>query len=179
MRLLAFSGSLRKASTNTAVLEALGRIAPAGVEIAIYREMGALPHFNPDDDAAADTPPPAVISLRTLVGASDGLLVAAPEYAHGVPGALKNVLDWLVASLEFPDKPVALINAVPRARHAQAALCEILTTMSARLIAEAFILPPLTGQDGDADRIVANPALAQALRAGLDRFTEAIRGDAA
>ena len=80
---------------------------------------------------------------------------------------------------EFPDKPVALINAAPRARHARAALREILTTMSARLIAEAFVLPPLTGQNGDADRIVANPELAQALRAGLDRFTEAIRGDAA
>jgi chromate reductase, NAD(P)H dehydrogenase (quinone) len=176
MRLLAFSGSLRRASTNIALLEALSRLAPDGVEIAIYREMGALPHFNPDDDG--DAPPPSVTSLRRSVGASDGLIIAAPEYAHGVPGALKNVLDWLVASLEFPEKPVALINAAPRAHHAQDALREILTTMSARLIAEAFILPPLTGQDGDPDRIVANPALAQALRVGLDRFTEAIRGDA-
>ncbi len=172
MQLLAFSGSLRRASTNTAVLEALGRLAPVGVEIAIYREIGALPHFNPDDDG--DAPPPAVVSLRKLVGSSRGLIIAAPEYAHGVPGALKNALDWLVASLEFPDKPVALINAAPRARHAQEALREILTTMSARLIAEAFVLPPLTGQNSDADRIVANPALAQALRAGLDRF---IRSD--
>jgi NAD(P)H-dependent FMN reductase len=177
MRLLAFSGSLRRASTNTALLDALSGLAPVGVEIVIYREMGALPHFNPDDDG--DAPPPSVVSLRRLVGTSRGLIIAAPEYAHGVPGALKNVLDWLVASLEFPDKPVALINAAPRAHHAQAALREILATMSARLIAEAFILPPLTGQDSHANRIVANPALAQALRAGLGRFTEAIRGDAA
>ena len=177
MRLLAFSGSLRRASTNTALLEALSRLAPGGVEVAMYRQMGALPHFNPDDDG--DITHPAVTSLRKSVGASDGLLIAAPEYAHGVPGAFKNALDWLVASLEFPDKPVALINAAPRAHHAQEALREILTTMSARLIAEAFILPPLTGLDSDADRIVANPALAQALRAGLDRFTQAIRGDAA
>jgi NAD(P)H-dependent FMN reductase len=55
MQLLAISGSLRSASTNTAVLEALSRLAPVGVEIVIYREMGALPHFNPDDDG--DTPP--------------------------------------------------------------------------------------------------------------------------
>jgi NAD(P)H-dependent FMN reductase len=177
MRLLAISGSLRAASTNTAVLEALSRVAPAGVEIVIYRQMGALPHFNPDDDGVA--PPPAVISLRKLVGCSRGLIIATPEYAHGVPGALKNALDWLVASLEFPDKPVALINAAPRAHHAQAALREILITMSARLISEAFVLPPLTGQDGDADRIVADSALAQALRAGLDRVVEAMRGDAA
>ncbi len=177
MRLLGFSGSLRRASTNTAVLEGLPRLAPGGVEIVICRYIGALPHFNPDDDG--ETPPPSVISLRKLAGASGGLIIAAPEFAHGVPGALKNVLDWLVASLEPSDKPVAPVNAAPRARHAQAALREILITVTARLSAEAFILPPLTGQDAGADRIVANPALAQARRAGLGRFTEAIRGDAA
>jgi chromate reductase, NAD(P)H dehydrogenase (quinone) len=100
---LAISGCLRRASTNTAALEALSRLAPAGVEVTLYRQIGALPHFNPDDDG--ETPPRAVVSLRELVGSSDGLLIAAPEYAHGVPGALKNALDWLVASLEFRPSP--------------------------------------------------------------------------
>ena len=176
MRILALSGSLRAASTNTAALEAMVRLAPAGLDVALYRELGALPHFNPDNDR--ETPPAAVGALRALVGSSDGLLIAAPEYAHGVPGALKNALDWLVASLEFPAKPVALINTAPRANHAQSALREILTTMSARLVPEAFVVLPLTPQDVDADRIAANPALAQALRAGLDCFINAIRGDA-
>ncbi len=176
MRLLALSGSLRRASTNTAALEALRRLAPAGVEIALYRDLAALPHFNPDDDG--ETPPQAVVSLREQVGSSDGLLIAAPEYAHGVPGVLKNALDWLVASLEFPGKPVALINTAPRAHHAQSALREILATMSARLVPEAFVVLPLTGQDVDGARIAANPGLAQALRAGLDCLIDAIRGDA-
>jgi NAD(P)H-dependent FMN reductase len=111
------------------------------------------------------------------VGASAGLLIAAPEYAHGVPGALKNALDWLVGSDAFPGKPVALINTAPRAFHAQSALRETLATMSARLIPEAFVVLPLTGQDLEADRIAADPRFAAPLRASLDCFVSAIRGD--
>ena len=177
MRLLALSGSLRAASTNTATLEALSRLAPAGVEILLYRELGALPLFNPDDDE--DAPPEAVAALRALVGSAAGLIIAAPEYAHGVPGALKNALDWLVASDAFPGKPVALINTAPRSFHAQSALRETLATMSARLIADAFVALPLTGKTAAAADIAANPRFAAALRAALDAFVEAIRGDAA
>jgi NAD(P)H-dependent FMN reductase len=175
MRLLALSGSLRAASTNTAALEALRLLAPAGVEIVLYRDLAALPYFNPDDDH--DAPPQAVVALRALVRASDGLLIAAPEYAHGAPGALKNALDWLVASDAFPGKPVALINAAPRSFHAQSALRETLATMSARLVADAFVALPLTGLAIDAGAIIANPRFAAALREALDRFVLAIRGD--
>jgi chromate reductase len=175
MRVLALSGSLRTASTNTAALEALRLLAPVGVEIVVYRDIGALPPFNPDDDD--DAPPQTVVSLRSLVGSSDGLLIAAPEYAHGVPGALKNALDWLVASDAFPGKPVALVNTAPRAFHAQSALRETLATMSARLIADAFVALPLTGQVLDAEGIVANPRFAAMLREALGRFIQAVRGD--
>jgi chromate reductase, NAD(P)H dehydrogenase (quinone) len=177
MRLLALSGSLRAASTNTAALEALSRLAPAGVEILLYRELGALPLFNPDDDEEA--PPQAVAGLRALVGSAAGLIIAAPEYAHGVPGAFKNALDWLVASDAFPGKPAALINTAPRSFHAQSALRETLATMSARLIPDAFVALPLTGKKVAAEDIVANPRFAAALRGALDAFVEAIRGDAA
>jgi chromate reductase len=177
VKLLALSGSLRAASTNTATLEALSVLAPPGVEIPLYRDLGALPLFNPDDDEIA--PPPAVAALRALVGSAAGLIIAAPEYAHGVPGALKNALDWLVASDAFPGKPVAMINTAPRSFHAQSALRETLATMSARLIPEAFVALPLTGKMVDAAEIAANPRFAAALRAALDAFVEAIRGDAA
>ncbi len=175
MRLLAISGSLRATSTNTAALEALRLLAPAGVEIMLYRELGALPHFNPDDDGEA--PPPAVFALRELVGSSAGLIIAAPEYAHGVSGALKNALDWLVASHEFPGKPVALVNCAPRAFHAQAALREILTTMAARLVTEAFATLPLTGRTVDCETIAANERWAQILREALSTFLVAVAGD--
>ena len=175
MQLLTISGSLRAASTNTAALDALKRLAPAEVEIVLYRDLGALPYFNPDDDDG--TPPLAAAALRALVGSSAGLILAMPEYAHGVPGAFKNALDWLVASDVFPGKPVALVNTAPRAFHAQSALRETLATMSARLIPEAFVALPLTGKTIDADSILADKNLADALRRALDSFVKAIRGD--
>src|SRR5271155_5915280 len=122
MRLLAISGSLRRASTNTAALEALARLAPEGVKVLVYRDLAKLPPFNPDDDVEDRPKPGPVETLRILVGASDAIVIAAPEYAHGVPGALKNALDWLVASDAVPGQPIALINAAPRALHAQEAL---------------------------------------------------------
>ena len=112
LRLLAISGSLRRASANTAVLEALVDLAPDDVEITIYRDLAELPAFNADDDE--DDPPVQVRALRGLVASSQGIFIAAPEYAHGVPGALKNALDWLVASDAFPGKAVALVNTAPR-----------------------------------------------------------------
>ncbi len=100
-----------------------------------------------------------------------------PEYAHGVPGAFKNALDWLVSSDVFPSKPVMLVNTAPRAFHAQSALRETLATMSARLVPEAFVSLPLTSQAIDAQAIIANNRFAAALREALDCFVRAIRGD--
>jgi chromate reductase len=102
MRILAISGSLRAASSNTAVLQAAAFLAPAGVEIVLYTGLGDLPHFNPDLDT--DDPPEVVRALRHEIGQCDGLLICSPEYAHGVAGAMKNALDWLVSSVEFPEK---------------------------------------------------------------------------
>src|SRR5215469_4982365 len=141
MRILAISGSLRAKSSNTAVLTAAARLAPPGTEIVLYDGLADLPHFNPDLDT--EDPPAPVLALRRAIGHCDGLLISSPEYARGVAGALKNALDWLVSSLEFPEKPVALINASPRSTHADAQLRLILATMSARLIEAASITLPL------------------------------------
>jgi chromate reductase len=176
-RLLALSGSLRIASHNTCLLRAAQRLAPAGLEIVLYEGLGELPPFNADLDHAS--PPRPVRQLRASVGTSDGLLIACPEYAHGVPGVFKNALDWLVGSSEFPNKPVALFNASPRASHAQAALREILTTMSARLIDEASIALPLLGLDLEAAAVAADETLAQPIRSALHAYRLALDGIAA
>ena len=173
MRLLALSGSLRRASTNTAALEAMARLAPEGVKVLVYRELAELPPFNPDDDVEERPKPEPVEKLRALIGASDALIIAAPEYAHGVPGALKNALDWLVASETFAGKPVALVNTSPRAFHAQASLRETLATMAARIVPEAFAQLPLGAKLVTADQILADPANARRLKEALEALIRA------
>lgn len=175
MRLLAISGSLRRASTNTAALEALAKLAPEGVKVLVYRDLGHLPPFNPDDDIEDGPKPKPVETLRALIGASDALVIAAPEYAHGPPGALKNALDWLVASETFAGKPIALINTSPRAFHAQACLREILSTMAARLTPEAFASIPLTGKSVTAEDILADAACARRLAESLEALVAATK----
>ena len=172
MKILTISGSLRAASSNSAVLDALPPLAPPGVEIVRYAGLGDLPHFNPDFDG--DSPPESVVEFRRQVGEASGLILSSPEYAHGIAGTFKNGLDWLVRSLEFPDKPVALINAAPRATHADAQALEILRTMSARLIDEAMLTLPVQGSRLDAKGIAENEAFAAPLRTMLERFIKVI-----
>ncbi len=143
MRVLAISGSLRAVSSNTALLEAAAALVPRGMEIAIYRGLGDLPHFNPDLDGEGQAPPPEVAALRAQVSAAEGVIISSPEYAHGVPGAMKNALDWLVSYPEFAGKPVVLWNAsAAGGQWAQASLLEILKTMSARVLVEGSLLEP-------------------------------------
>jgi chromate reductase, NAD(P)H dehydrogenase (quinone) len=175
MRLLAISGSLRLGSTNTAALEALARLAPEGVKVFVYRDLARLPPFNPDDDVEDVPKPDLVESLRELVGASHAIVIAAPEYAHGAPGALKNALDWLVASETFAGKPVILINTAPRAFHAQASLRETLVTMAARLLPEAFATLSLAGRSLAAEDVLADPVCARRLAESLDALIAATR----
>lgn len=168
MKIAAISGSLRAGSSNTAALRAAARLAPAGVEVILFEGIADLPFFNPDLDG--DDVPAPVRAMRELIGRVDGLLISSPEYARGVAGVLKNALDWLVGSQEFPSKPVALINTSPRATHALAALTLTLETMSARLATEACVTLPLLGGAWDEHSIVADPALAGPLRSAMERF---------
>ncbi len=177
LRLLAISGSLRARSSNSSLLRLAIDVAPAGVEIVTYDGLATLPHFNPDDDV--DTPPAPVLELRRLVGKADGLLFCSPEYAHGVPGSLKNALDWLVASVELPHKPVALLNASPWATHAQASLVETLTVMSTHIVHEACATIPVARGDVKADGTIESTEIRSALRAALDAFVRGIQAAAA
>jgi NAD(P)H-dependent FMN reductase len=169
LRILAICGSLRTRSSNRAVIEAAKLLAAPPLEIEIFDGLAALPHYNPDLDT--DNPPRTVLTLRRAVGRADGLLICSPEYARGIAGVMKNGLDWLVASPEFPGKPVAVINASPRATHADAALRLTLATMSARLIEHASIALPLLGRNLDAGAIAADRDLSSRMRQALEGMT--------
>ena len=102
-------------------------------------------------------------------------MFSTPEYAHGIPGTLKNALDWLVSDPHVVGKPVSLLNASPRAWHAQASLAETLRTMAMRLVAAASITLPLMGRELDPATIARDPEIAAALRGGLDALVQATR----
>src|SRR5260370_22765829 len=110
-RIVGLSGSLRARSSNTALVRAAFALVPATTETVLYEGVGTLPHFNPDLDQEGDIPPPTVAGLRTLLCTADGFIVSVPEYAHGLPGAFKNALDWVVSSGELAHKPVLVLNA--------------------------------------------------------------------
>ena len=170
-RILAISGSLRSASLNTALLRATTCLAPVGMQIDLFDGLGTLPLFNPDIEA---TDPPAVATFRAHLLAADGLLIASPEYAHGITGVMKNALDWMVGCETFVNKPVALFNTSPRAVHAQASIREILTTMSARIVEAASISLPILGGGFDEAGIVTHTVMSVALSKALQTFQAAI-----
>jgi len=182
IRIIAISGSLRAGSSNTVLLRAARTIAPAGMAVALYDGIDRLPFFNPDLDG--DEVPAAVESFRVELRAAHGLLICSPEYAHGVPGVMKNALDWLVGSTqgEIVDKPVALINASPIATHAQASLVETLRMMSARVVADVRVSASLRAKtldeaslrsDADVIRVVSQActALESAILTGASTET--------
>jgi len=171
-RVLCLSGSLRRLSSNTAALQAAQQLAPASLELVLYEGLGTLPLFNPDDEI--EPLPDAVIALRKAVSDADALLIACPEYAHGVPGAFKNLLDWLVGSLEFPSKPVLMLNVSGRgSHHAQDALSEILRTMSANLLALRPFEVGLLGAGCRAEQVLASAERCMELRSALAHLAAA------
>ena len=143
MRIMGLCGSLRTRSSNRALLLAARKYAPEGTEVAIFESIRNLPHFDPDLDGLERDPedrPDSVLRLRRELAASNAMLISTPEYAHGLPGSLKNALDWLVSSPAMIGKPVALIyGSTGEANYAQENLKEILTTMSAVLVHDAIV----------------------------------------
>lgn len=162
MRILAISGSLRAASSNSRAIAALALLAPEGVEVEIWQGLDGLPFFNPDLDV--DPPPPAVAAFRARVEACDVLVISSPEYAHGVAGAMKNALDWLVSHPGLHETPVAVINATPPAEYAQAHMRDNLSVMFTTLVEDAFVTINLRGRPDAPEAIAADPDLAAPLR---------------
>lgn len=164
LHVIALSGSLRAASVNTALLRTAAVLAPPGIVVTVYDEVGALPHFNPDQESL---PLPVVARWQTLLRGCDAILIACPEYAHGVPGSLKNALDWVVGTTGLEGKPVALLNSSPRASHAQAALADIVTTMGWSVLEEACVRIPCARKDIDPATLIDMPECTVPLRAAL------------
>lgn len=171
VRILLVSGSTRRGSTNTAALRTMCADAASGVVARIYEDLGALPAFNPDEDAEGMSPPPAVAALRHELSSADAVVFCTPEYAGSLPGSLKNLLDWTVSSGELNGKPVAWVNVAGRGRGggATATLATVLRYVDARVLETACahvpVLRDAVGPDGLVADLATRTRLAEALQA--------------
>lgn len=151
-RIFAISGSLRNGSTNHNILKYLGELMSENIEYKIYDELALIPPFDPglDNDDVNES----VIKLRGLLSEADGIIICTPEYAFGVPGQLKNMLDWTVSSGSFSDKPTALITASLGGEAAHAALLLILGALNAPIADGAKLNISFIRSKMDGDRII-------------------------
>jgi NAD(P)H-dependent FMN reductase/RimJ/RimL family protein N-acetyltransferase len=172
VRILAIPGSLRARSSNLLLLEAAALLAPPQAQLELFTRLGEIPSFQPD--TPLDLAPATVAALRLAIRAADAVVFSVPEYAHGLPGVLKNALDWLVSGIEFTHKPVALFNASARSVYAQAALREVLVTMGADCLSEASLTVPLTADERTPQQLAADPEIAPAIRSALQRLVASV-----
>ncbi len=169
------AGSLRRGSYNRALLRAAAEIAAPRLRI-VSRDIGGLPFYNADFDT--DAAPQSVVDLREAVRRADGLLIASPEYNHGVPGVLKNAIDWLSRPPEtsvLDKKAAAIMGAstgpIGTAR-AQLELRLVLASTDTYVLLEPEVLVARAADKFDADGRLTDEGTRTFLAAFLDRFID-------
>jgi NAD(P)H-dependent FMN reductase len=140
IKILAISGSTRKESSNLNLIKAIADLTSEIFDITIFEGLATLPHFNPDLDN--ENVPREISDFRNQIREADGVLICTPEYAIGVPGSLKNAIDWTVSSMEFSKKPVALITASLSGEKAHLSLLGTLLIIEAHLTDDTQLLIP-------------------------------------
>jgi chromate reductase, NAD(P)H dehydrogenase (quinone) len=168
--LLLVSGSLQRVSVNRALLEMAARYAEGLARVSWYSRLAEIPHFN--SDLPEDLAP--VVDWRRAVLDADGVLIASPEYAHSLPGSLKNALDWLVASGELYEKPIGLISGgTSGGQRALDALAQTLHAQGSLIVGQLSV--PGTRPKLDAHGAIADPETIAQTRALLGELVEAAR----
>jgi chromate reductase len=174
MKVLGISGSLRRDSHNSQLLNAAGQLIPEGVELVQFDQLRDLPHYDQDAEADAHL---AVHNLRTAIAEADAVLIATPEYNSSIPGALKNALDWAsrpLATNPLRNKPVAVIGASTNdyaAMWARADAKRVLGRIGARVIEPESGIPQAATAFGD-DGLPSDPEQLEALQQVLDALLE-------
>jgi chromate reductase len=177
-KLLGFSGSLRKGSHNTALLRVAATVLPDHAELELY-DYREVPLY--DEDLDGVHPPEAVIRMRQAINHADGLVIATPEYNHGIPGVLKNAIDWAsrpAFKSSLTHKPVAVLTAskspVGGAR-GQAALRQVLGGTLSPIFPHVEMLIGTVHEQFDALGNLEDAKTKQRLQSYLAQFVEWIR----
>jgi chromate reductase len=168
IKILAIPGSLRQNSSSNYILKAILSVAPEDLIIEVYEGVGNLPHFNDPEET-----PEMVMDFREKLKQSDAVLICTPEYAFGIPGSLKNAIDWTVASGDFVDKPVGLVTASSQGEKGHAALQLVLTAISATVIDGATLLIPFVRSKLDRTGHVKDNSLLEQLALVVQNLAKA------
>lgn len=170
MKVLLICGSLRKRSYNNALLEAMVSLAPEEITMMRAPSLAQLPFFNPDNDDIAN-PSEDVRNFRKALSDADRVFIFSPEYAHDIPGVLKNGLDWVVASGELVGKKIGVINASTSfagAEKAHARLHYLLNLLSADVIGSSCLIVSSVNKKIDENGNIVDGELLRSLRGALD-----------
>jgi chromate reductase, NAD(P)H dehydrogenase (quinone) len=171
-KILAVSGSTREKSTNLSLILAIKELFKDNFEIDIYNEIAGLPQFNPDLDI--DPAPEKVLELRKKLKQADGILICTPEYAMGVPGTLKNAIDWTVSSCEFSKKPVALITASSVGEKAHASLLETLKIIESNITSDTQLLISFAKTKISSDAVITDRETLDQVKKIISSFSNLI-----
>lgn len=171
MKVFAINGSTRSRSTNLQFIEAIKELSRNRFEIEIFTALEQIPAFNPDTQDAPDS----VNSFRKKIRESDGVLICTPEYAMGVPGVLKNAIDWTVGSSDFSQKPVALITASTLGQKGHLALMETLRVIEAVFATPDQLLISYAKTKITDKNIIRDPETLDSLLNLLDGFEQKMR----
>src|SRR5262245_49981557 len=174
---VAFAGSLRRGSYNRALLRAAKELAPPALRIVIH-ELDGIHLYNGDVEAAGA--PQSVVQLRDAVREADGLLIATPEYNHGVPGVLKNTIDWLSRpprTSVLNGKAAALMGASPGmtgTARGQSQLRQAFVFTNTYALLQPELLVGRAHENFDTDGRLVDQATRDVLATFLERFTELV-----
>ena len=171
-KVLVICGSTRKQSSNLNLIKAIQDMS-SELEVSVFTGLADLPQFNPDNDI--DPAPPTVASFRNLIRNADGVLICTPEYAMGVPGSLKNAIDWVVSSCEFSHKPTALITASTSGKKAHLSLMETLHVIEAKLTDETQLVISFIKTKVNDKCEITNPETLTEVKGLLSAFIEIMK----
>lgn len=170
--ILAICGSTRAASSNLHLIHAITELYKDKLTIRLWEGLTEIPHFNPDLDH--DLPPEAVVDFRHQLMTADGILICTPEYAMGVPGTLKNAIDWTVSSMEFSGKPTVLITASSLGEKGHGSILETLKVIEADISEDTQLLISHIKTKVNASTIT-NSLTLQEVNKVMDAFVKKIR----
>jgi len=171
-KIIAFSGSTRKGSTNELILQHIAKQYVDVIDVVIYDELDKLPHFNPDVE-----PPEIVVKLQSLISSASGVLICTPEYIFSLPGSFKNLIDWLVPTTFFSGKPTAFIVASALGEKTFESLTLIIKTLEARVGEKSSLL--ISGVRGKVNKSgqITDVSTLQQIDELVNSFVASIQGN--